>query len=241
MSEQDAVSHDGFNTLNEKPLHAAIKRWYARPGDRLEVPLDGYFIDLIQDDLLVEIQTGSFGAIRRKLFDLCARYPVRLVYPIAAEKWIVTLAQDGSGAGTRRKSPRRGRVEDLFSEIIYLPGLMKAENFSLEVLLIQEEEVRRKDDSRRGWRRKGWVKQESRLIQVLDRRVFNTPADLGTLLPASLPEPFTTRELAASARQPVRLAQKIVYCLREMGVLTLVGKRGRSYLYERSITEGRRT
>ena len=36
----------GIGLLNEKPLHASLKQWYARPGDRFEVPVDGYVIDL---------------------------------------------------------------------------------------------------------------------------------------------------------------------------------------------------
>ncbi len=223
---------EGINTYNEKPLHAAIKQWYAQPGDRMEVPLDGYFIDLIHDDLLVEVQTGSFGAIRRKLTDLCSRYPVRLVYPIAAEKWVVTLPEEGQGEGARRRSPRRGRIEDLFRELVYLPGLLTDKHFSLEVLLIQEEEVRRAVP-RRGRRRKNWVTEERRLIGVLERRVFETPADLGALLPADLTDPFTTRELAKTARYPLWLAGKMVYTLRAAGVLAAAGKRGRAFLYTR--------
>ena len=29
----------GIGRLNERALHAALKRWYARPGDELEVPI----------------------------------------------------------------------------------------------------------------------------------------------------------------------------------------------------------
>ncbi|GAG31638.1 unnamed protein product, partial [marine sediment metagenome] len=43
--------------LNEKPLHAALKEWYARPEDRLEASVAGFVIDVVQGDLLVEIQT----------------------------------------------------------------------------------------------------------------------------------------------------------------------------------------
>jgi hypothetical protein len=71
--------------LNEQPLHAALKAWYARPGDRMEVPLDGYVIDLVQGELLIEIQTGNFSDIKRKLHELVPRYPVRLIYPVAAQ------------------------------------------------------------------------------------------------------------------------------------------------------------
>jgi hypothetical protein len=36
--------------LNEKPLHAALKDWYARPEDRFEVSVDGFVIDVVQGD-----------------------------------------------------------------------------------------------------------------------------------------------------------------------------------------------
>jgi hypothetical protein len=64
--------------------------------------------------------------------------------------------------------------------------------------------------------------------------MLSGPEDAAAFLPAALPQPFTTRELAAASGQPVRVSQKMAYCLREMGVLTVVGKRGRSTLFERS-------
>jgi hypothetical protein len=222
-----------ISTLNEKPLHASLKEWYARPGDRLEVPVGRYVVDIVRDDLLVEIQTQDFSAIKHKLTQLAAHHPVRLVYPIAQEKWIVKLARDGRAGATRRKSPKRGTVDQVFAELVSLPDLMPSRNFSLDVLLIQEEEIRRYD-GRRGWRRKGWVIQERRLLDVVARHVFHTPTDMVALLPSGLEDPFTTRDLAQAMGQPRRLAQKAAYCLREMGALTPVGKQGRSILYARS-------
>ena len=52
--------------LNEKPLHASLKEWYAQPGDRFEVAVDGFVIDIVRDDLLLEIQTGNFASIKSK-------------------------------------------------------------------------------------------------------------------------------------------------------------------------------
>ena len=98
----------------------------------------------------------------------------------------------------------------------------------------QEEEIRR-HDSTRAWRRRGWVTQERRLIQVLDQRRFRTPADMGELLPPALVEPFTTSELATAIARPRRLAQRMAYCLREMGVIETVGKQGNAILYARSV------
>jgi hypothetical protein len=220
-------------TLNEKPLHAALKKWYAQPNDQLEVSVDGFIVDIVRGDLLVEIQTRNFAAIKQKLTELTVRHPVRLVYPIAQEKWIVKVAQDGHTRLSRRKSPKRGAFEQVFEELVSFPGLLSSPNFCLDVLLIQEEEIRRYDDTR-GWRRKDWVTHERRLLQVVSQRLFETPADMAALIPHALAEPFTTSELAAAIGKPRRLAQKMAYCLREMGATEPVGKRGNAILYTRA-------
>jgi hypothetical protein len=221
---------NSIGLLNENPLHAALKEWYARPEDQLEVSVDGFVIDVVQGDLLVEIQTGNFASIKPKLIELTRAHPVRLVYPIAQEKWIVKLARDGSGRTSRRKSPRRGKVEDMFWELVSFPELLLSPNFSLEVLLIQEEEVRRYEGKRRWWRR-GWVTEERRLLEVVQRRLFETPMDVRALLPMGLRESFATKDLADAIGSRQELAQKMAYCLWKMGVIERVGKRGRANLY----------
>jgi hypothetical protein len=157
---------------------------------------------------------------------------VRLVYPIAQEKWIVKRALEETGRPSRRKSPKRGAWEHVFWELVHLPRLLLCPRFSLDVLLIQEEETRRYDGTRR-WRRRGWVTEEHRLLRVVDRRLFETPADLASLLPAALVGPFTTSDLATAMAQPRRLAQRMAYCLREMGAIAPVGKRDKAILYRR--------
>lgn len=222
---------------NEKPLHAALKAWYARPGDRFEVPVDGFVIDIVRGDLLIEIQTQNFSAIKRKLSELVVHHPVRLVYPIAQEKWIVKLAKDRRTRLGRRKSPKRGGFEHTFEELVSFPTLLSDPNFALDVLLIQEEELRH-HDARRGWRRRGWVTHERRLLQVVDRRLFQTPVDLAPLLPPALDEPFTTSALARALKRPRRLAQRMAYCLREAGIIELSGKSGNAFLYTRVLDQG---
>jgi hypothetical protein len=227
------LSHE-IGTLNEKPLHAALKAWYAQPGDQFEVSVDGFVIDIVRGDLLIEIQTGNFSSIKRKMRTLVADHPVRLVYPIAWEKWIVRLAKDGGGDVLgRRRSPKRGAVEHLFGELVRLPRLLANPNFALEVLLTQEEEIRRYD-GKRAWRRRGWVIQERRLLTVVDRRLFETPDDLAVFIPPDLAEPWTTADLAAAIDQPRWLARKMAYCLRKMDVVEAVGKQGNAILYRGS-------
>jgi hypothetical protein len=219
----------GIGLLNEKPLHASLKQWCARPGDRFEVAVGGFVIDIVRDDLLIEIQTGNFSSLKSKLAHLVHSHQVRLIYPIAQEKWIVRPAAGDHGRIIRRKSPKRGRLEDLFWEMVSIPQLLSHPNFSLEVLMIQEEETRR-FAGRRYRRKRGWVTEARRLLEVLDRRVFKEPADWRGFLPAGL-EPFTARDLAARMGTSTKLAQKVAYCLQKGRVIELTGKRGRAHLY----------
>ncbi len=219
----------GIGLLNEKPLHASLKQWYAQPGDRFEVPIDRFVIDIVRDDLLIEIQTRNFAAIKSKLTQLTRSHRVRLIYPIVQEKWIVRLATDNGGVGIHRKSPKRGRVEDLFQEMVSIPHLLSNRNFSLEVLMIREEEVRRYA-GKREWRRRGWVIEGRRLLEVVDQRSFGELVDWLRFLPQGM-ESFTTSDLAMGMDTGRELAQKIAYCLRQGRVIELIGKRGRSNLY----------
>ena len=219
----------GIGLLNEKPLHAALKQWYARPGDRFEVPVDGFVIDIVRDELLIEIQTRNFASIKSKLTRLVHSHPVRLIYPIVQEKWIVRLAIENGGGAIRRKSPKRGRFEDLFWELVSIPQLLSNPNFSLEVLMISGEEVRRYGGKRQ-WRRRGWLIEGCRLLEVLDQRVFGESADWLGFLPDGL-ESFTTRDLATGINTRRELAQKMAYCLREGRMIELIGRRGRANLY----------
>lgn len=221
----------GIGLLNEKPLHAALKEWYAQPGDQLEVPVDGFVIDIVHNDLLLEIQTGNFASIKSKLIELTRTRRIRLIYPIAQEKWIIKPAKTNSGEVTRRRSPRVGRVEDFFWEMVSFPQLLANPNFSLEVVLIREEEVRR-FDGKRNWRRRGWGIEERRLLEIVDQRLFESPADWRVFLPEKLKEPFTAKDLAEALDIRIQLAQKMVYCLHKAQVIQLTGKRGRANLYE---------
>jgi hypothetical protein len=216
--------------INEKPLHASLKQWYARPGDRFEVPVDGFVIDIVRDDLLIEIQTRNFAAINSKLCKLARSYEVRLVYPVVQEKWIVRAATNDGGIAVRRKSPKRGRLEDLFWELVSIPQLLSNPNFSLEVLMIREEEVRRYEVKRKKWRRRGWVLEGRRLVDVMDRRLFGRSADWLTFVPDGL-QSFTTKDLAIVAETNRELAQKIAYCLRQARMIELIGRQGRANLY----------
>ena len=226
------ADHATIGTLRETALHAALKQWYARPGDHLEVKVDGYIADILREDVIVEIQTHNFAALKRKLTRLLEQHCVHLVYPIAQDKWIVRIAADGETPLSRRKSPHHGSPSDVFLELVSFPELVAHPNFSLEVLMIHEEELRQSRATRRPGRwARDWQVSDRRLIQVADRIAFVAPRDFRRFIPDTLPQPFTSRDLATALNRPLAVTQKMTYCLRKMGTLAQAGKHGRAQLY----------
>lgn len=224
---------DAVIARREHNLHVALKVWCAQPGDQLEAPVEGYIVDILRGERIVEIQTRGFGALRQKLADLLPRHPVQVVHPIALERWIVRLSADGATRQSRRRSPKRGRLEQLFGELVYLVDLVRHPNLSLCVLLTREEELRC-PDGRGSWRRQGWSIADRLLLEVVERVEIADASAYAAFLPAELPEPFTTRDLAAALTLPIRTAQQMLYCLRRLGHIAPQGRRGRAPLYVRT-------
>jgi len=222
-----------IGVMREGPLHAAIKMLLAQPGDRFEVPVGLFVIDLVRaDGELVEVQTKGFGALGRKLDALLDEHRMRVVHPIAAERRIVRTDEHGEVLSARR-SPKRATVLAVFDELVSFPSLLTHPNLTLELLLLREDHVRgpHPTTTRRRTRDPG----ERRLIDVLDRMVIREPEDLLAGLPALPLDPFTTRELAACLGCSTALAQRTIYCLRSFGIVECAGKRGRAPLYALSL------
>lgn len=225
------VNNHSIGTLAEKSLHAGIKKWYGTSHGRFEVPVDGYIIDIVHGDTLIEIQTHHFAAMKRKLINLLPNHLVRLLHPIAQEKWIVRQTADNHPL-SRRKSPKRGQVIDAFAELLRIPHLLLHPNLTVEILLTQEEEIWR-DDHQGSWRRKRWSIADRRLLAVVEQVVLAETADYLALLPTNLPSPFTNRDLAANLLCSPTQSLKMTYTLRKMGLLYVVGKQGNTLLHQK--------
>lgn len=229
-----------IGTLAEKSLHAQLKQLYAAPGDLLEHPLDGYVVDIARpvspdtgasDYRCIEIQTRHLAAMKTKLGALLATRPVHVVLPIAEQRTIARMAAGGDIL-SRRRSPKRGTIYDIFPELVSLPALIHNPHFSLELLLIHEEQIWR-DDGQGSWRRRRWSIYDRRLLATFMSIPLLCAEDFAALLPTNLVDGFDTRTLAAAIGQPVHVAQKMAYCLRHMGILAVTGKQGNALLYAR--------
>lgn len=222
-----------IGTQNEGSLHAGLKEYYRQAGDLVEGNVDGYLIDLVQEDRLVEIQTKHFGAIKHKLSKLLENHQVYLVHPIALKRYLVQVDSETGELLKTRKSPKKGNIYDLFSELIRVPHLILHPNLTVEAAFTIEQEIRCAD-GQGSWRRRGMSILDRRLVEVVEKQAFASPDDYLTLLPEKLGDPFTNKELCQAVQIPVQTARKVTYTLKKAGLLQEVGKNGNEILHSRT-------
>ncbi len=216
----------------ETSLHRQLKECYAGDGARQEVPLGDYRIDVVMGEQLVEIQHGSLSAIRDKVQRLLKKHDVLVVKPIIARKSLVKRDRRGGKTVSRRLSPKRGTIFDLFDELVYFTRVFPHKRLTLEVPLVEVEETRFPGHGRRRRHRANDHQVEDlRLVEVQETRRFKLATDLTQLIPPGLPSSFHTGHLADLLQLPRHRAQRIAYCLRKMGAARQIGKQGNALLY----------
>jgi hypothetical protein len=217
----------------ETTLHRQLKEFYCGDVRAREVCVADYRIDAVVDGQLIEIQLASLGALKRKVPILLKQFSVVVVKPLAAHKTILRRDRKNGPIASRRVSPRHETLLDVFQDLVHFVEVFPHPRLTLEVLLTEQEEERIRRTRRRRWG-KDFRVADRRLIGIHSRHVLRTAGDLSRFLPDSLPEPFTTADLARAATIPRWLAQKMAYCLRRVAAIELAGKRGNALLYRRT-------
>jgi len=213
----------------ETTLHRQLKALYAGPDAACEVQVDGYRIDAVVSDRLIEIQQASLSALRTKVRTLLDKHRVLIVKPLAANKLIIRRDPKSHRIVSQRRSPQHETVWDLFLELVHFRDVFPHPRLTLEVVLVDIDEYRNERPTRR--RRRAHSVQDRILRRLGERHRFQTADDLLRLLPDDLPPEFTTVELAAALDLPRWWAQKIAYCLRNMQAVETIGKRRHAWLY----------
>ena len=217
----------------ETSLHRDLKSIYAGDEAQTEVRLENFRIDAVVEQQLIEIQHSDLAAIRDKIRALCRTREVLVVKPLVASKLLVKRSAPGGDVVDRRRSPKRGRMVDVFNELVHFTSVFPHPNLSLEIAMVEVEEWRYPGHGRRRRRRENdFQVEDQKLLKLSDRRRLATAADLWTLLPGvDLPAPFHTGDLVETLGVRRRLAERIAYVLRETGAVNCVGKQGNSLLY----------
>lgn len=225
---QDFFQH-GIGSLSEKAQHAILKNYYSpNPADQ-EINIGSFVADIATANGITEIQTRGFYKTRKKLAFFLQNYPVRIVYPVAAKKWIVWIDPQTGEAVSRNRSPKKA-VYDIFRELYSVLDLLWPQNFSLTLALLSCEEYRLLDgvDSSR---KKRAQRLELKPAELIGEVQLRAPCDLLQFLPEDLPSPFTAKDLQRLLKLNPRTISYFISVMRQLGLIEQVGLAGRAYLY----------
>ncbi|MDA8744114.1 hypothetical protein N9N28_05730 [Rubripirellula amarantea] len=221
----------------ETTLHQQLKLAYAENPAQTEVQLGRFRIDAVRGDELIEVQCASLSAIRDKCRKLLERHSLRVVKPVVIRTRIHKLTSKTGKTKSRRMSPKRGSVLDLFEDLIYFTRVFPHPNLTLEVPLVHVEQIRIPSQKKR---RRAWHKDykvlDVKLESIESTHEFNQATDLLSVLGDFQSESgdFNTADLAKAIDRPRHQAQQIAYVLRKVGAIDTQGRNRSGIVYQRA-------
>lgn len=222
---------NGIGTLKEKTLHAILKNYLEPDEDYQEIPVNGYVADIYREGKIKEIQTANFNKLRNKLDSFLLEYEVTIVYPIPYIKWLSWINEETGEITDKRKSPKKGTPYDCFYELYKIKQYLKNPNLKLKIMLLNIEETRLLN----GWslnKKRGSTRFDRVPVEIISEIDIETPEDYMQLVPIDVPDQFDAKDYAKAAKINVSNARTALNILTEIGTVTRIGKKGRSYLYE---------
>jgi hypothetical protein len=223
-----------IGTKNESSLHRTLKFRYAGEDGKTEETAGEFVADGRRaDGEYIEVQTGSFGPLKKKVKELALNNKVRIIHPIALRKTIEVYKPGKKGVLLyRRKSPKKGSLWNLFDALLYAPELPLLRGVSVEAVMVDVIE-KRVNDGKGSWRRKGISVKDRVLSSWHESARFEKPADYLRFIPFKKNEEFTTSSLSQRAGIDIWIARKALYVLTKMKVVKRTGKKGNLWIYTR--------
>ena len=219
--------------LAEKRLHRVLKNYYEPDINKQEIKVEGFVVDIKNDNEIIEIQTQNFNQLRNKLTTLLPNYHITIVYPIAAIKWLGWINPNTGEVTKLRKSPKTGTFCDAFKELYKIKWMLLDNNLKITLLLLEIEELRNLD----GWskdHKKGSTRHERIPLDLYSELTLNEVQSYQNLIPKTLPIFFTTKDFARVTHLTSRRTQEAINVLFYLGAINRVGKKGNTYLYQKA-------
>lgn len=224
----------GIGTLGEKTLHAILKEYFEPHRGNHEIKLGSFVADIVGENGIIEIQTGNFNKLRKKLESFLDVARVTVVYPIASTKWLIWLDESTGEVTNKRKSPKKGAPYEAFYELYKIKTLLSYYNFKLCIVMLDIIEYR----SLNGWsedRKKGSSRYERIPVEIVDEIYIENISDYEKLIPFDMPKSFTSKDFKKASGLSMKKSQTALNVLNYLGAVKCVGKSGRSNLYEKVV------
>lgn len=220
----------------EKVLHKTLKYYICPDDTKHEVKITkenkgNLYADILLDNVIFEIQTRSFNALRNKLNEFLKKYHVIIVYPIAYHKQIINLSEDNTILSSK-KSPKKGNPLEIFVELYKIKNFLKNDNLGFKIILLDMDEYR-KLTIKKHYRSSGYIrivqipKRIEREINLIDKNDYNK-----LLVDYNLNKTFTSTDFSKITKLNVKKSRVVLNVLSYLEVVTRVGKKGNSHIYE---------
>lgn len=116
----------GIGTQKERTLHSVLKYYLEPDAEYHEIPVGSFIADIYRDGRILEVQTGSFTPLAKKLDVFLPKFPVTIVYPIPWHKWVHWIQPNTGEVSKGRRSPKTGNLYMLLPELYRIPSLSDA-------------------------------------------------------------------------------------------------------------------
>lgn len=223
----------GIGTLGERTLHSVLKHFFEPDTSFHEIKLGRYVADICKDGEITEIQTRQFYALKNKLNAYKDSYKVNVVYPIAAEKYILWIDPESGEIGERHKSPKQGKPWDILYELYSLRPIMPLTNVRFTLVFCNIEEYRLLTGRSHDKKHFGSSRFERIPTELVGKMILEKSDDFSVLIPETLGEHFTAAEFAKAAKMTRRKAGYALLTLISLDVIEHTETVNRTYIYRR--------
>jgi hypothetical protein len=219
---------NSIGTKQERTLHQYLKYYFCNESIFHEQKCCGYIVDILKDNQIIEIQTSSFNAMRKKLACLLNKYPITIVYPIINQKLIYNLDENGELISIK-KSPKKENPLKIGKELYKINNLLNHPNLKFVCAILNIDEYRIPYINRYKQNKMTRINQVPK--EIVDLIELKDASSFMSLIPFE--DEFDAETFRKKLKLSLREASSTLIILRTVKAIEVVRNEGKKYIYKK--------